>query len=651
MLKYFKIPFAQSGTRTAVPNAVDPSGFVSYTEGYGADYQRQKTDPLSKNIERDKMNELFFDATNAIGEIQGQGVPDFISTALNGGSPFSYPINALVRYTDNNVYSSLVATNTALPTDPTKWVPLNDATFTKFPGNLNYVLGTIGQKLQDLGANPRSLGAPSNGVASDNAFIAAALLLSKTLDLRNRTWLIDGTGISLPSGCVVDMRGATIIANCGANPIFSCLAAPDGITIEASGSPAVTGTAASFLLLQGTTNIPTTPSQYARQIRVRGVHVSSTTIGKFIDGQLASRQLFVDSCQAFTANGLDQNGKHVEWNFTKCVLFSSTGAAGTYGIRQRSPGGTTFVNEGTHFTDCTIDNFEKAFDTTDIFTLTVTSGYIGCLSSGYILDAGQPTSNLCTDIKFVNVPMTGRIRFKPTGGRDYAATFTGCTTLGGTGAIIELAADASGITIRDHKFRASTSGVALVMQANNANCVVDGIDCDSTYAGGVQVKGTVGAGVDVNNIAYAGSGDALYIERQIRIRGVPVYSSAIAAFKQTFNPSSIQGSRAVGVVMATQTNNFAKGETGEICIEISYSGANATTQRFDVAKPANMIIPGGSGWGAEFIMTGAASGRLSYRIPYYCTADITAGVVSITNAVGNTVAVDFHSWFGIVRDW
>lgn len=121
MLKFFKVPFAQSGSRTAVPDAADPSGFVSYTEGYGADYQRQKTDPLSKNIERDKMNELFFDATNAIGEIQKQGVPDFISTALNGGSPFSYAKNALVRYTDGNIYASLVASNTALPTDTTKW--------------------------------------------------------------------------------------------------------------------------------------------------------------------------------------------------------------------------------------------------------------------------------------------------------------------------------------------------------------------------------------------------------------------------------------------------------------------------------------------------------------------------------------------------
>lgn len=120
MLKFFRIPFAQSGARTAVPDAVDPSGFVSYTEGYGADYQRQKTDPLSKNIERDKMNEILFDLSNGLAEIQSQGVPDFITSALNGGSPYPYAQGAIVRYS-GAVYQSLFGTNTTVPTDLTKW--------------------------------------------------------------------------------------------------------------------------------------------------------------------------------------------------------------------------------------------------------------------------------------------------------------------------------------------------------------------------------------------------------------------------------------------------------------------------------------------------------------------------------------------------
>jgi hypothetical protein len=129
MNKFFRVAFALSGTRTPVPDAADASGFVSYIEGYGADYQRPKTDPLSKNIERDKMNQVFFDLTTAIAELQSQGIPDFITTALNGGSPFPYAAKALVRYS-GALYMSLAAANTALPTDPTKWVRFDDIRLT-----------------------------------------------------------------------------------------------------------------------------------------------------------------------------------------------------------------------------------------------------------------------------------------------------------------------------------------------------------------------------------------------------------------------------------------------------------------------------------------------------------------------------------------
>lgn len=123
MFKFFRVPFATSGDKTSVPDAADPSGNVSYTEGYGFDYQRQETDPDKKDIERDKMNALFFEFTTAIGELQSKGVPDFITTALNGGTPYSYSKNAIVRYS-NVLYISLADTNTALPTDTTLWAPL-----------------------------------------------------------------------------------------------------------------------------------------------------------------------------------------------------------------------------------------------------------------------------------------------------------------------------------------------------------------------------------------------------------------------------------------------------------------------------------------------------------------------------------------------
>lgn len=123
MLKFFRTIFAASGDKTPIPDAIDPSGNVSYGEGYGFDYQRQETDPDKKDIERDKMNALFFDITAAIRELQSQGIPDFITTALNGGTAFSYAQFAIVRFS-GALYLSLVGSNTATPADATKWALL-----------------------------------------------------------------------------------------------------------------------------------------------------------------------------------------------------------------------------------------------------------------------------------------------------------------------------------------------------------------------------------------------------------------------------------------------------------------------------------------------------------------------------------------------
>src|SRR5436309_229577 len=79
---------------------------------------------------------------------------------------------------------------------------------------LSYVGQTIGARLLETGASPRSLGATGDGVADDTTFITNALLYSKTLDLRNRTWKITSS-ITLPAGTVLDMRGANIVLATG----------------------------------------------------------------------------------------------------------------------------------------------------------------------------------------------------------------------------------------------------------------------------------------------------------------------------------------------------------------------------------------------------------------------------------------------------
>ncbi len=164
MLKFFRLPFATTGDKTAVPDAVDSNGKVSYSQGYGFDYQRQKTDPAAKNIERDKMNQIFFDITTAIAEIQAQGVPDYITSALNGGSAYSYGQYAIVKYS-GDLYISLVAANTALPSDATKWallpVPsrLQSALNTRATagGTANALTGAFTPAIASLPAAPDTL--------------------------------------------------------------------------------------------------------------------------------------------------------------------------------------------------------------------------------------------------------------------------------------------------------------------------------------------------------------------------------------------------------------------------------------------------------------------------------------------------------------
>lgn len=130
MLKFFKNPFAVTGTRAAIPAADPGTGEVNYPTGYPAQYQLPKTDPLSRNIERDKMNQLFFDTQQAIAELQARGTPDFITTALNEGVAFEYGVGDRVRYDDGvngpRVFVSRVAANVDLPTVAASWAPARD---------------------------------------------------------------------------------------------------------------------------------------------------------------------------------------------------------------------------------------------------------------------------------------------------------------------------------------------------------------------------------------------------------------------------------------------------------------------------------------------------------------------------------------------
>ena len=79
---FFKYAFAQSGDKTTIPQDQDPQGRVSYQQGFGGAYSK---DPAADGyyILRDNFNQLMFDTTNAIRQLQ-----------INGGNLWSAEISA-----------------------------------------------------------------------------------------------------------------------------------------------------------------------------------------------------------------------------------------------------------------------------------------------------------------------------------------------------------------------------------------------------------------------------------------------------------------------------------------------------------------------------------------------------------------------------
>ncbi|EOG1892588.1 hypothetical protein ACK4N0_003951, partial [Proteus mirabilis] len=118
MTTIFKTPFATQGDKASIPVEIQSDGSVSYTQGYGYDYERdQVTDPAAKDIEREKMNGIFHDITEAIGEIQRFGFPKWDEA----GKP--YAIRTIV-YHKNKVWQSKVENNNIEPVAGNAWAEL-----------------------------------------------------------------------------------------------------------------------------------------------------------------------------------------------------------------------------------------------------------------------------------------------------------------------------------------------------------------------------------------------------------------------------------------------------------------------------------------------------------------------------------------------
>lgn len=172
--KYFRNAFAIAGDVSAVPDDTQPSGTVSYEQGFPIGYELVQTDPAYLDIPRDKTNQLYLDITSNLQQYQQVGAPNFITTLQNGGTPYPYGIYAVVVYDDGvngtRKFMSKKNTNISLPTVKSDWwlidnissgVAIDNATFdgAVVTGNAVYydsVSSTFKQALAN-GAAPQNV--------------------------------------------------------------------------------------------------------------------------------------------------------------------------------------------------------------------------------------------------------------------------------------------------------------------------------------------------------------------------------------------------------------------------------------------------------------------------------------------------------------
>lgn len=136
---YFDIVFAADGDVTPVPDTVQPDGSISFPQGWGPNYAQDPTvDPgTALFIDRAQTNQLFNYVTSALQYIQQNGCAPFITTAMNGGTPYSYRKGVITSYDAGSGtvnWISAVAANTSIPGADGNWLALPSNVSSIFTG-------------------------------------------------------------------------------------------------------------------------------------------------------------------------------------------------------------------------------------------------------------------------------------------------------------------------------------------------------------------------------------------------------------------------------------------------------------------------------------------------------------------------------------
>ncbi len=239
MAKRFITPFAEAGDRATMPDV--PVGTDSnYQTGYPPQYEE---DPVvnpttAKFVERDKSNQLYNDITANIKEWQEHVYPEFITSAVNGGVPFSYNKNSIVTLAGVD-YVSIVDGNTDVPPS-SKWAIhsalINDLSQTyNFPGGVAEYKAFInafpvGKKiyLADRDANfivISGIGTANTFdiIASDQVSQSITLIITPEFNIAEHYGVIgddDGQGQAGSTDNTAAIQRAIIAAGVGGHTVF-----------------------------------------------------------------------------------------------------------------------------------------------------------------------------------------------------------------------------------------------------------------------------------------------------------------------------------------------------------------------------------------------------------------------------------------------
>lgn len=481
-------------------------------------------------------------------------------------------------------------------------------------------------------------------ISSDlTAAIQMAVDNGLNIDMSGRDWTINRT-IIIRDGVTINLESSNIIANTGTAPIFAYNDTTGrGVTIKQGGG-IITGTAGAFLSCTGKSNTPVN-SDYVKMIRLKGIHVSSPSIEIGLHFVNAVRQIFIDKCMFYTKNGIVANGKIVEMMVAKTIIYGSSPGTGTVGVQAISSGAGNYYNEGWHFTDCTIDNFEKTFDIRDIFVFTINGGFVGCNSpTGYAMSFGGKTTTHCRELT-INTVIGGKVLFisEPTGWF-VNAKFNGIITRINQGVAFRIAGNASGIDI-NMTFNTLTNAGCVLVGNNCSNVNVDG-QTDSSPIFGVQFTGTNGSGCGIGGFKYRGSGQGLYAQRPVYRKGFLSPLPEDLSYSQV-SDLALPGSFSVGSVITTGKLTVAKGERGFITFSVAYAGGN-DEQILQVRVPNGISVytePGQSPLNTTVYLS---TGLISKTIPFHATDDVLSGVFTLVNFAGNTLSIGSHSYMSVI---